>query len=93
MASWAAVPALTGFSWDGVAGAMAFAAKEGTHFWSNGGAWGTCRVSEGGRKADLSVLHGGLTLRSFRLGSGPARTFKRPAAVRAGQALRIALGE
>jgi uncharacterized protein (DUF608 family) len=44
MASWAAVLALTGFRWDGVNGAMEFAAREGTFFWSNGDAWGTCKI-------------------------------------------------
>ena len=44
MASWAAVPALTGFKWDGIKGTMEFAAREGAFFWSNGDAWGTCRV-------------------------------------------------
>jgi len=85
MASWAAVPALSGFAWDGVAKAMAFSAKEGTFFWSNGDSWGTCRIEAGGKAAELAVLHGGLTLKSFRVGSVPAKTFKRPMALQAGQ--------
>ncbi|MCK7489587.1 MAG: hypothetical protein MZU79_04590 [Anaerotruncus sp.] len=42
---------------------------KGPFFWSNGDAWGTCRI-EAGRpdgRADRSST-GGLTLRSFRLG-------------------------
>jgi non-lysosomal glucosylceramidase len=93
MASWAAVPALTGFSWDGVAEAMAFAAREGTHFWSNGETWGTCRIAADGRKAELAVFRGSLSLRSFRLGSAPAKTYKRPVTVLEGQALEIELKE
>ena len=85
MASWAAVPALSGFAWDGVAQAMAFGAKEGTFFWSNGDSWGTCRIEAGGKAAELAVLHGGLSLKSFRVGSAPAKTFKRPMALQAGQ--------
>jgi len=91
MASWAAVPAITGFAWDGVAGAMVFGAREGTHFWSNGEAWGTCRIAAGGRRAELLVLHGSLSLKSFRVGSAAAKTFKRPATVQEGQALEIRL--
>ena len=89
MASWAAVPALSGFAWDGRAGAMAFGANEGTFFWSNGDAWGTCRIAPGGRTADLEVVHGTLVLRSFRLGSAAPRTFARPRTVAEGETVRI----
>ena len=93
MASWAAVPALTGFSWDGAARAMAFGPGEGTHFWSNGAAWGTCRVAPGGRTAVLEVLHGSLTLRSFRLGGAAPRTFAGGKTVGAGETLEIRAGD
>jgi uncharacterized protein (DUF608 family) len=89
MASWAAVLALTGFKWDGVAGDMEFAAREGTFFWSNGDAWGTCRlVAEADQavsgkknaaaksvyKAEIKVMQGKLALESFRVaGAGEAR--------------------
>jgi non-lysosomal glucosylceramidase len=89
MASWAAVPALSGFSWDGRDGSMAFTDAEGTWFWSNGDAWGTCRVGAGGKTAELKILHGGLLLRSFRLGSGPVRTFKQPRVLKAGESLGL----
>jgi hypothetical protein len=46
MASWAAVLALSGFQYSGVEKSMEFAAGEGTYFWSNGSAWGTCRISK-----------------------------------------------
>ncbi len=101
MASWAAVPALSGFTWDGVAKAMGFdpvvadnpvvadAAKEGTYFWSNGDAWGTCRIGAGAKTAELAVLHGSLSLRSFRLGAAPARGLKRPEALEAGETIKL----
>jgi uncharacterized protein (DUF608 family) len=91
MASWAAIAALSGFAWDGVDKAMAFGAEPGTFFWSNGDAWGTCRVGPGGRTAELSVLHGTLTLKSFRLGGSFARSLKRPAVIQAGGSLNLAL--
>jgi len=89
MASWAAVPALSGFEWDGRTKAMTFGANEGTFFWSNGDAWGTCRIGPGGKTAELTLLHGGLALRSFRLGVGAPKTFKQPRALRVGETVRI----
>jgi hypothetical protein len=95
MASWAAVPALSGFAWDGRAKAMAFdpvgaaVAAEGTFFWSNGDAWGTCAIGPGGKSAELRVLHGDLALKSFRLGSAAPKTFKEPRALKAGESVRI----
>ncbi|HUV93468.1 MAG TPA: GH116 family glycosyl hydrolase, partial [Anaerolineae bacterium] len=67
MASWAAVLALTGFHYSGVERSMTFANKVGTHFWSNGYAWGTCemRQAQDSMNVTLSVLHGALRLRRF----------------------------
>jgi len=69
MASWAAVPALTGFNYSGVEKTMTFAAKDGRFFWSNGYAWGSCclKISKKEAKVELSVLHGELTLSKFIL--------------------------
>jgi hypothetical protein len=89
MASWAAVPALSGFAWDGVEKSMSFGASEGTFFWSNGEAWGTCRVGHGGKTAELSVLHSDLVLRSFKLGSAALKNFKQPKAVQAGETVSL----
>ena len=103
MASWAAVPALSGFAWDGRTKAMTFnpvaadnpvvadGAAEGTFFWSNGDAWGICRIGAGGRSAELRVLRGGLILKSFSLGDGPAKTFKQARTLQAGDSVRIEL--
>ncbi|MBP1770728.1 MAG: hypothetical protein H6P96_1346, partial [Candidatus Aminicenantes bacterium] len=95
MASWAAVPALSGFAWDGVAKAMSFnpvvaaAAKERSYFWSNGDAWGICRIGAGAKTAELAVLHGSLSLGSFRLGAAPARNLKRPEILEAGGTIKL----
>jgi len=75
MASWGAVAALTGFEWSGVTGEMAFAAHEGTHFWSTGYAWGECvqRQTPVGRELALRVLGGRLPLRRLAVrGRGAA---------------------
>jgi len=65
MASWAAVPALTGFLYSGVDQSMTFTARPGRYFWSNGYAWGTVRIESG--KATIRVLSGALTLKTFSL--------------------------
>ncbi len=85
MASWAAVLALTGFHYSGVEKSMTFAPTQGTHFWSNGYAWGTCSLDRSDRKmeVELAVLHGELTLSSFALRDFGDTRFKEPLAVRA----------
>ena len=49
MASWTGILALTGFRYSGVLRALTFAARPGRHFWSNGYAWGTCRIRAAGQ--------------------------------------------
>ena len=53
---------------------MSFTSTPGTYFWSNGSAWGTCKVEAG--KAKLEVLHGNLDLAHFSLGGSPAKLSK-----------------
>ena len=69
MASWAAVLALTGFHYSGVEKTMTFAAQDGTFFWSNGYAWGSCSLKKEKEKVqvELAVLHGELNLLRFTL--------------------------
>ncbi|MHA4806473.1 GH116 family glycosyl-hydrolase [Flavitalea flava] len=71
MTSWATLLAWTDFRYSGVTKSMCFTAKAGTWFWSNGSAWGTCKVT--GEKAILTVLHGQLELNSFSLMGKPAK--------------------
>jgi hypothetical protein len=87
MASWAAVLALSGFRYSAVEKSMSFTANEGTHFWSNGSAWGTCRITreEDKHKVDLEVLHGRLELKTFRLVERTAKIFKPFLCLEAGQ--------
>jgi uncharacterized protein (DUF608 family) len=69
MASWAAVLAMTGFNFSGVEKSITFAAKDGTFFWSDGYAWGSCclKRSAGSMNVELLVLHGELSLSEFKL--------------------------
>ena len=65
MASWASVIALSGFHYSGVDKSMSFTSNPGTYFWSNGTAWGTCKVE--GKKATLNVLSGKIEVSKFTL--------------------------
>jgi len=65
MAAWGAVLALTGFQWSGVEKSMRLGGGDGSHFWSNGFAWGVCSVK--GAKVKLELKGGSLALGSFEL--------------------------
>jgi len=65
MASWAAILALSEFSYSGVEHSMTITSRPGTYFWSNGYAWGTCTVTK--ESATIKVLKGNLMLEKFSL--------------------------
>lgn len=69
MASWGAVPALTGFSYSAVTGVLRMTPRDGITFWSNGYAWGTCTQTATGDaiNVEFTVLHGQLPLTRFAL--------------------------
>ena len=77
MTSWAAVLAMTGFGYSGVEKSMTFTARDGSFFWSNGYAWGTCSLKKRGKdiRVELSVLHGRLSLSKFVLRNFGDREF------------------
>jgi len=91
MASWAAVLAMTGFGYSGVENSMTFAAQDGTFFWSNGYAWGTCSLKRSGKGMDvqLSVLEGNLTLSKFTLRGFGVIRFDETLLIKAGQRARF----
>lgn len=72
MSSWAAVIALSDFHYSGVSREMSFTDRPGKYFWSNGYAWGTCRVQSDGSVA-LTVLKGSLPIDTLTIGN---RKFK-----------------
>ena len=94
MIAWAAVLALTGFQYSGVSKSMTFAAHPGTHFWSNGSAWGVCRQSSpnGSTAVELEVLSGSVELSRFALTGLGEVAFDAPALVSAGETLKLSLG-
>jgi len=69
MASWSAVPALTGFRYSAVEGSMAFHPGKGNHFWSNGYRYGTVEIRDEGTSMQVTLepLNGELTLNRFVL--------------------------
>ncbi|MBN1942289.1 MAG: hypothetical protein JW849_03245 [Phycisphaerae bacterium] len=93
MASWAAVLAMTGFHYSAVTQAMEFAARQGTHFWSNGYAWGTCRIRKVKKafQIELNVLHGSLKLKRFLLAGAGEAAFSPVLRLSAGRARKIML--
>ena len=94
MASWAAVLALTGFNYSGVEKSMTFAAQEGTFFWSNGYAWGSCslRHSDEGFDVELSVLHGDLVLSRFILRDFGQMRFDEMLQIKTGEQAKFSVG-
>ncbi|MBN2206147.1 MAG: hypothetical protein JW742_01975 [Candidatus Aminicenantes bacterium] len=91
MASWAAVPALSGFRYSGVEKALAFAPAAGTWFWSSGDAWGTCRIEAGGDvyRVGLEVRGGRVGLGSFELSGAGHKRWPKPQDLRAGATLEF----
>ena len=74
MASWAATLAISGFHYSAVNKSMTFTSVPGTYFWSNGYAWGTCKVEN--RRAVLSVISGQVQLSQFGLKGIGLKKFK-----------------
>ena len=66
MASWAALIAWSDFHYSGVEQTMHFGERQGTWFWSNGYAWGVCKVEKD--RAVLEVLYGDVAIKTFSLG-------------------------
>jgi len=73
MATWSAVLALTGFHYSVVEHSMQFTSTPGTYFWSNGYAWGNCKIEKD--KATLTVLKGKISLSKFSSGDQKKATF------------------
>ena len=91
MASWAATLALTGFHYSAVEQSMSFAPVQGLHFWSNGYAWGTCKISIGkhNAKVRLNVLHGSLPLKRFILNGWGEAKLDTTQRVKAGETINL----
>jgi uncharacterized protein (DUF608 family) len=95
MVSWAAVLALTGFQYSAVEKKITFASQDGTFFWSNGYAWGTCRLKkrEAACAIRLSVLFGELSLRKLQLTDFGEHAFDGVETVRAGGDIELEIAQ
>jgi uncharacterized protein (DUF608 family) len=93
MASWAAIPALTGFQYSGVKGKIRFAARPGSWFWSIGDAWGTCRIvkTSGGYGVTLLCLGGRVTVRELEIAGAGSATEPEAVVLTAGDRRRFAV--
>jgi len=93
MIAWAAVLALTGFQYSAVTRSMTFAARSGSHFWSNGSAWGICRQSSqnGSTSVELEVLSGSVELSRFTLTGANQISFDPPAVINPGETIEMSL--
>ncbi len=71
MIAWGGILALSGFEYSAVDQSMAFNAKNGTYFWSNGHQYGTVRITDTNKPEEktieLSSLSGTLRLNRFEL--------------------------
>ena len=80
MASWAAIPALTGFHYSAVEESIEFAPHEGTFFWSNGYAWGTVTIRKEEKKYNVTLTaeYGKIRIKKIILtGTGAAKIRKK----------------
>lgn len=93
MASWGAVPALTGFHYSAVENAMQMAARPGKWFWSNGYAWGTAEIRNAGNNytVTLKVMHGELGLKTFELKNTGIFKMNKKAILKPGEALDLTI--
>jgi len=73
MSSWSTVVAMSGFRYDGPAGAVVAVLKDPRDsfmcFWATGTGWGTysLRKADGNTQLSIKVLHGGLDCRSCEI--------------------------
>jgi hypothetical protein len=66
MASWSAVPALTGFHYSAVSDELRFSDKRGMMFWSDGYSYGTAEITTDApgakRNIKIKVLNGSIDI-------------------------------
>lgn len=89
MASWASVVQQSGFRYSAVDKTLRFTNKKGNYFWSNGSAWGMCKI--GDNQVTLSVKDGQIELKDLILGNTLIQTFKSSRILKEDENLRLAL--
>ena len=91
MASWAAVLVESGFMYSGVDKSIKFTDHPGNYFWSNGKAWGMCKVdkTDKGHRVDFSVLYGNIELIKMVLGKNKTKIFDKGLVVNANKNIQF----
>jgi non-lysosomal glucosylceramidase len=91
MASWATILAESEFMYSGVDKSIKFTDRPGNYFWSNGKAWGMCKVDKDGKgyRVNFSVLYGNVKLRKFVLGKNKVKAFDKDLVVNTNKKILI----
>ncbi len=91
MASWAAVLVESGFMYSGVNKFIKFTDNPGNYFWSNGRAWGMCKVdkTDKGYRIEFSVLYGKIELKKFMIGKNKIKLFDNSLILNANKNIRF----
>jgi non-lysosomal glucosylceramidase len=89
MISWAEILALTGFHYSAISQEMAFTAKDGKYFWSNGYAYGMVTVKRAGSKKSVTLtsLKGGTSFKTFTLNGYGKKRFDSAVSIEPGKKL------
>ncbi len=74
MASWSAPMALSKFNYNGHLKTFSITSEPGTYFWSNGSAWGNCKVGED--KVTVNVEYGDVDISKLQLDNGVVKKSK-----------------
>lgn len=91
MAAWAGILAYTGFQYSAVNQSMAFNAKNGTWFWSNGYQYGTIKIEGATNKKEVTLLvkNGELSLKEFSLNGFGKKKFKKGKIIKTGEVVQF----
>ena len=91
MAAWAGILAYTGFNYSAVEKSMAFNAKNGTYFWSNGYQYGTIKIegTVNDKTISLNSKNGALMLKSFSLNGFGKKNFKNGKTIKEGEEVQF----
>jgi uncharacterized protein (DUF608 family) len=95
MASWSAVPALSGFQYSAVDRSVSFTDAPGKYFWSNGYSWGTVAIQQrnAGLQVELKVMQGELLLSKLKIGEELSVDFPVVKKIGKGEMLSHAFGK
>ncbi len=95
MASWSAIPAMSGFQYSGIDQSIEFTNIPGKYFWSNGYSWGTALIQKTGKTVEitLEVLYGRLDLQSILIKGFSGIVYKSPVSVEPGKKKLVKFAE